>query len=227
MFDNKLTRKLPRYYRYLKEQLEYYETEFVSSEILAKLMGVSPSQIRQDFSRLGYSGFHGKGYDIREILKKVTNLLETDVKKNCILVGAGNLGQSMCKYEAIGESGFILKALFDVNPKIIGLVINGYEVLDVDHLEGYIKDNDIKAAFLCTPKNVDAALIKTLYGHGVKAFLVFSPIILEEIFKDGIPGDLIIENVHIDDNIKLLSYKIKLNGQYDSINNKNVINITL
>ena len=202
--DIKLIRKLPRYYRYLKEQMEV-GVKIISSNDLADLMRVSPSQVRQDFNRLGYNGFHAVGYNIELLLNKIVEFMELDKKKKAIIIGAGNLGQSLCRYHEISESGLELMALFDINPKIVGLVIDGkYKVHDMDELEDYIKANDIKTAFICTTAESTLKALQMSYSYGVKSFLLFSPVLF------GVPEDAIIENVHIDDNIKLISYKLSL-----------------
>ena len=38
----------------------------------------------------------------------------------------------------------MIKGMFDINPKLIGLVIRGIEIRSVDDLEGFIKEQEIQ-----------------------------------------------------------------------------------
>ena len=64
------------------------------------------------------------------------------------MIGAGNLGQAIANYNGFKNAGFEIKALFDVNPKIIGLKIRDFEILDSDYLEDFIRENNIDIAIL-------------------------------------------------------------------------------
>ena len=203
MKNTKFIRKLPRYYRYLKEQFEFGK-EYISSTELAELMNISPSQIRQDFNKLYYTGYHGIGYNIKGLLQEIERIFDLKTRKNLIIVGAGNLGQTLCNYKEIYNCGFEIKALFDVNPKVVSLVINGIKVYDVDKMEELIKKENITTAILSTPMEVTQKVAKNLYSYGVRTFLNFNPVFFD------LPSDVVIENVHIDDNLMMLSYKNKL-----------------
>ena len=66
-----------------------------------------------------------------------------------IIVGAGNLGQALANYQSFNEDyGYKVMALFDVNPKLIGISVRGVKVLDTDELENFIKTHGIKIAAL-------------------------------------------------------------------------------
>ena len=203
MMDFKLVMKLPRYYRYLKEQLEL-GSKYASSGTLGKLMGISPSQIRQDFNRLLFNGYHGVGYDIVGLLQKIEEILDLKTPKNLIIIGAGNLGQTLCNNQYLAFCGFTIKALFDVNPRLVGLVIKGLKVYDVGELESYIIRENITAAILSVPSDANVMMIRELYSFGVKTFLNFNTITCD------LPEDIAIENVHIDDHLMMLSYKNKI-----------------
>lgn len=198
--DKHLIRKLTRYYRYLNEQKLLGET-VISSNKLAKLMNISPSQVRQDFNRLMYEGYHGVGYNIDAILTNISELLNFAHKKNLIIVGAGNLGQSLCGYSSLSECGFVVKAFFDINPRLENAVINGVSVYPMSKIEEYIKRENISAAILSLPTAATKGVAHELYSYGVRLFLNFNPVFFD--FGD----DVYIENVHMDDNIMMLSYK--------------------
>lgn len=63
-------RRLPRYYRHLDD---LYRTGMVriSSSALAKSMGLTASQIRQDLSCFGGFGQQGYGYNVKRLRSEV------------------------------------------------------------------------------------------------------------------------------------------------------------
>lgn len=199
-YPRNLIRKLPRYYRYLNEQKQFGK-EYISSNELAGLMGISPSQVRQDFNRLLYNGYHGVGYNIQTILEQITELLDLKTTKNTIIIGAGNLGQSLSSYGELKNCGFEIKAFFDVNPKLTGAVINGIKVHDMERLHDYIVQENIVAAVLALPTDGTSEIARRMNDYGVTMFLNFNPVYFE------FENNAYIENVHIDDNLMMLSYK--------------------
>ena len=76
-----VVKRLPMYYRYLKD-LERNNQMFISSTELAKLMGLTASQVRQDVNAFGGEGRQGCGYPVIEMRKYIGKLLgKTTVKK--------------------------------------------------------------------------------------------------------------------------------------------------
>ena len=133
-------RRMPRYYRYLGELLES-GVERISSGDLSKLMKVTASQIRQDLNNFGGFGQQGYGYNVEELYNEIGKILGCNKIYNSILIGAGNLGQAIANYGGFGKAGFEIKALFDANPKMIGLKIRDIEVLDSENLENFLENN--------------------------------------------------------------------------------------
>ena len=67
-------RRLPRYHRYLGELLRDGRLRISSAE-LSKIMGVTASQIRQDFNCFGGFGQQGYGYNVKYLHGKISELL--------------------------------------------------------------------------------------------------------------------------------------------------------
>ena len=63
--SNSVIRRLPRYYRFLGE-LEISGYVRISSRELAEKMGLTASQIRQDFNCFGEFGQQGYGYNVND-----------------------------------------------------------------------------------------------------------------------------------------------------------------
>ena len=193
--------RLPRYYRYLGDLLEA-GVERISSSDLSKKMHVTASQIRQDLNNFGGFGQQGYGYNVKYLYNEIGKILGIDRKHNLIIIGAGNLGQALANYASFERSGFILKSLFDVNPRLEGVTIRGIPVRMVDELEDFLKNNDIEIAALTLPKSKAIEVADILVDNGVKGIWNFAHTDL------SLPKDVVVENVHLSDTLMKLSYNL-------------------
>ena len=175
-------RRLPRYYRYLGELLEN-GVERISSNDLSKRMKVTASQIRQDLNNFGGFGQQGYGY-------------------NVIVVGAGNMGQALANYAAFENRGFILKGIFDVNPRLQGVSIRGVPIRMMDDLKAFVQNNNIDIAVLTIPKEKAIEVANMLVDNGVRAIWNFAHTDL------NLPDNIVVENVHLSESLMQLSYNI-------------------
>ena len=193
--------RLPRYYRYLGELIEE-GVERISSNELSTRMKVTASQIRQDLNNFGGFGQQGYGYNVKYLYAEIAKILGIDLQHNLIIIGAGNLGQAIANYTNFERRGFVIKGMFDINPKLIGLVIRGIEIRSVDDLENFIRDNEIQIAALTIPKTKAPEIADRLVKAGIKAIWNFAHTDL------NLPKDVIVESVHLSDSLMTLSYNI-------------------
>ncbi|EQI76063.1 oxidoreductase, NAD-binding Rossmann fold family protein [Clostridioides difficile Y381] len=195
-------RRLPKYHRYLGDLLDR-DIQRISSKELSDIIGFTASQIRQDLNNFGEFGQQGYGYNVEALHTEIGKILGLDRPYNAVLVGAGNLGQAIANYAGFRKAGFEIKALFDANPRMIGLKIREFEVLDSDTLEDFIKNNNIDIAVLCIPKNGAQEVINRVVKAGIKGVWNFAPLDLE------VPKGVIVENVNLTESLFTLSYLMK------------------
>ena len=195
-------RRLPKYHRYLGDLLDR-DIQRISSKVLSDIIGFTASQIRQDLNNFGGFGQQGYGYNVEALHTEIGKILGLDRPYNAVLVGAGNLGQAIANYAGFRKAGFEIKALFDANPRMIGLKIREFEVLDSDTLEDFIKNNNIDIAVLCIPKNGAQEVINRVVKAGIKGVWNFAPLDLE------VPKGVIVENVNLTESLFTLSYLMK------------------
>lgn len=198
--------RLPRYYRYLGDLVEA-GVERISSNDLSKKMQVTASQIRQDLNNFGGFGQQGYGYNVKYLYTEIGKILGLDKDHNFIIIGAGNLGQALANYASFERNGFILKSLFDVNPRLEGVTIRGIPVRMLDELEGYLQENDIEIAALTLPKSKAEEVADVLVANGIKAIWNFAHTDLT------LPKDVIVESVHLADSLMKLSYNISQHNE--------------
>lgn len=193
--------RLPRYYRYLDE-LRTQKIERISSKELSKMMNVTASQIRQDLNNFGGFGQQGYGYNVQYLYDEISKLLGLDVTHKMVIVGAGNLGQAIANYGNFKNRGFEITALFDKNPELIGKKTVDAEILDIEYLYDYVKENHVEIVALTLPKEPARKVAEKLGECGVKAFWNFAHTDLR------FSGDIIVENVHLSESLMKLTYRI-------------------
>lgn len=200
-------RRMPRYYRYLGELLED-GVERISSNDLSKRMNVTASQIRQDLNNFGGFGQQGYGYNVKFLYEEIGKILGLNQKHNIIVIGAGNLGQALANYGKFEKLGFVITALFDVNPALEGVTVRGIKIHMLDELEDYCKDHVVDIAALTMPKEKADAIANRLVNLGIQAIWNFAHVDLDLIDKN-----VVVENVHLSDSLMQLSYNIVKNKQ--------------
>ena len=192
--------RLPRYYRYLGELMED-GVERISSNELSQKMKVTASQIRQDLNNFGGFGQQGYGYNVKYLHTEIAKILGIDRQHNLIIIGAGNLGQALANYANFKKHGFVIKGMFDINPRLIGLVVRGVEIRGVDDLEKFIVENEVQMAALTIPKTKAPEIADRLVKAGIKAIWNFAHVDLV------VPDDVVVENVHLSESLMRLSYR--------------------
>ena len=200
--SNAIIRRLPRYRRYLGH-LQAKGIKKVSSNELSEMIGYTASQIRQDLNTFGEFGQQGYGYEVDKLYKEINKILGLDREYKTVVVGVGNLGQAITNYTYYYKIGFNIIGLFDVNPRIVGNVINDVEVLDSADLEDYCKREKIDIGIICVNRENAQKVADALVAGGVKGIWNFAPIDL------NIPDDVALESVHLSDSLHALSFMIK------------------
>ena len=194
--------RLPRYYRYLEELMEQ-GLERISSNELSKRMKLTASQIRQDLNNFGGFGQQGYGYRIQKLHDEIARILSLDEEHSMILVGAGHLGQALANYSNFQKRGFLLRAVFDVKPELIGTEVAGLKVLPMEELERVIEESEPRLAALCVPKDAALPLAERLVSLGIKGIWNFAPVDLE------LPEQVVVENVHLSESLMRLAYRMR------------------
>ncbi|MDI9476279.1 MAG: redox-sensing transcriptional repressor Rex [Natronincolaceae bacterium] len=194
-----VVRRLPKYHRYLKDLLDK-EVYRISSKELGKLIGFTASQIRQDLNCFGGFGQQGYGYNVEELYKEISRILGLNKNYNIIIIGAGNLGQAIANYTGFGKLGFELLALFDIDPRLIGMKIKGIPVLNMDKLDEFISEHGVDIAIVCAPKDFAQEITDKLNKKNVRGIWNFAPADL------NVAEGIIVENVNLSESLLTLSY---------------------
>lgn len=198
--SNNVIRRLPRYLRKLDELIAS-DTERISSGELGRQMGLTPSQIRQDFSCFGEFGQQGYGYNVAALRQEIAHILGMDNDYTGVLVGTGRIGQSLIENFDFNRFGFRLVSAFDIRPELVGTEIAGVPILSSATLTDFVREHGIDMAILSVDRGRAQTITDQLIGAGVKAIWNFTD-------REVDPGrsGVIIENIHFSDSLLALSY---------------------
>ena len=194
-------RRLPGYYRHLKE-LEKEGITQISSQELGKRMELTASQIRQDINCFGGFGRQGFGYSVAELCAHIEHVLGIDHEQTMMIVGAGNIGRALALSDSFFQSGFRTVAIFDNDPKKMGTAIGSLTVQDVTQIPGYLAEHGADICVLAVPVNQGQKAADEMYQYGIRAFWNFVPMDLK------LPDDAVLVNVHLEEGLQILSFRM-------------------
>ena len=194
-------KRMPKYYRYLGELVKN-DVDRISSKELGEKIGFTASQIRQDLNNFGDFGQQGCGYNVKELHNQIGAILGVGKEYNAVLIGAGNIGQAIANYSRFTDIGLGITAIFDANPKLVGMRIRDVEIKDIDELKGYLEENHIDMGILCVPRINAQKVCDVLVNGGVRGIWNFAPIDLH------VPETVKVENVHLSESLLTLVYQM-------------------
>jgi redox-sensing transcriptional repressor len=169
--------RLPVYLRAL-QHMQSEAKLTTSSQELGERVGVSAAQIRKDLSQFGEFGKQGTGYNIGFLVAKLQEILHLQQVWDMAVVGMGDMGHAVARYQGFADKGFRVVMLFDDDPRKVGTQVGNFVVRDAANMIAEIREAKIQVAMVCVPANVAQAVAKQLVEAGVKAILNYAPISL-------------------------------------------------
>jgi redox-sensing transcriptional repressor len=200
--SNAVIKRLPRYFRYLRELIRN-DISRISSKELSEKMNVTASQIRQDLNCFGGFGQQGYGYNVNNLYSEISTILGTDRGYTAIIVGIGNLGKALANNQLFAKRGVKITGLFDTSEDVIGTEVGGHIVLNYSEIESFLKENKTDIAVLTVPKNKGKEVAEKLAQCGIRGFWNFSNMELS-LSEYNVK----IENIHLGDTLMTLCYEI-------------------
>ena len=194
-------RRLPRYFRYLRELIREGKSRISSGE-MSERMGVTASQIRQDLNCFGGFGQQGYGYNVNYLYARICELLGVGAGIRAIIIGSGDLGRALVRSPMFEKRGVDIVSMFDVNPALIGRTVGDVTVRSMDELEEICREIPINMAVLTLPKEHVDEVVERLLACGIRGLWNFTS-------KDlDVGDDVVVENVHLGDSLMSLNYQL-------------------
>jgi redox-sensing transcriptional repressor len=191
--------RLPVYLRAL-QQLSEKGIMTTSSQELGEIIGISAAQIRKDISQFGEFGKQGTGYSIPFLIERLRDILKVDRVWEVVIIGMGDIGHALARYNGFANRGFHINMVFDNDPEKIGQKVGEYEVFDTATLTEKVKQNKIKIAMLTAPASSAQEITDLLVKAGIKAILNYAPISL------NVPGGVRVQYIDPVTHLQRMTY---------------------
>lgn len=203
-------KKLPgktveRLSEYRRTLLGYLEegNNYIYSHELAGLLHITAVQVRRDLMLIGYTSVLKKGYDVKELIKTIGEIIDSEEGQNVAVVGIGNLGRAITSYFKGKRSKLNIVASFDNDPQKINRVISGVRCYPMEEMEEVIKANRISITILTVPPTFARMIAEEVIKHGIKGILNFTTVSL------NMPPNVHLEEYDMITSLEKVAYFVK------------------
>ncbi len=173
----------------------------VSSNEIGAQMGLTASQIRQDFNCFGGFGQQGYGYNVPKLRDQLAEILGMHQTNTAVIVGAGHFAHALLHNFKFGNCGVQLLAAFDILPTVVGTSIAGVPIRHIDTLEDYIQKHEVDIVILTLPSNKAEEMAKRAANAGVRGIWNLTNEALPPM-----PNGVLTESMHLSDSLLTLNY---------------------
>ena len=199
----------------------------MSSDELAAVCGVNSAKLRKDLSYVGSHGIRGVGYEVGPLLRHLESTLGLTHRQSVALVGIGNLGHALAGYGGFGGRGFPVTALFDVDPDLVGIKINGIVVDHVRDIPQICRERDVTIGMIATPGPAAQGACDLLVRAGVSCILNFAPVVLQ------VPEQVEVRKVDLAVELQILAFHVArrhlagltVTSRLDAVNGHAVVSV--
>jgi redox-sensing transcriptional repressor len=176
---------------------------YVFSHDMAAMLHITAVQVRRDLMLIGYSSVLRKGYDVKELISTIGNIIDSDEGINVAIIGIGNLGRAVTSYFRGKRSKLNMVASFDNDPQKVNKVISGVKCYHIQDMEQIIKELNIRIAILAVPADYAKSTCETVVRYGIKGILNFTTIAL------NVPSGVYLEEYDMITSIEKVAYFVK------------------
>lgn len=199
--SEKVINRLTLYHCILQDFITKGE-EYISSKQIATLLNIDDSQVRKDINILNNSGKSRVGYIVKELKTSIEKTLGFSKTKKAFIIGAGNLGMALAKYDNFTSYGLNILALFDNNETKIGKEINSKKILNIEELPKFATEHSVEIAILTVPGKYAQKTAEFITKSNIKYIWNFTPTVLE------VPSGIQVWNENLMGNFLQFTYNI-------------------
>lgn len=193
--------RLPIYLRALQSMSEK-GMRTTSSQELGEYVGISAAQIRKDISQFGEFGKQGTGYSVLFLIDKLREILKVNRMWDVAVIGAGDVGHALARYQGFRDRGFRVVMVFDNDPGKIGQKTGDFTVEDTADVVERIRAAHVKVAMISVPAASAQDVADKLVQAGVKAILNYAPVSL------SVPAHVHVQHIDPATHLQRMTYYI-------------------
>ena len=172
----------------------------VSSVELAEMAGVNAANVRKDLSYLHAHGTRGVGYQVDHLIGEISLVLGGGVPSPVVIVGIGNLGRALSRYDGFVAGGFPVAGLVDADPTVVGKRIGGRTVRPVAELADVVAESGCTVGIIATPAAAAQEVADHLVAAGILSVLNFAPSVVQ------VPDHVDLRQVDLATELRILGY---------------------
>jgi redox-sensing transcriptional repressor len=139
---------------------------------------------RSSNPQFGEFGKQGTGYNIEFLVENLCHILKVDRVWDVAVIGAGDIGSALARYQGLSDRGFRVTMVFDSDANKIGTQIGPFIVQDSTRLVEMIQQAGVQVAMLAVPAAQAQLVTDELVKAGVRAILNYAPLNLN--VPDGV-----------------------------------------
>lgn len=198
-------RRLPWYLSNVK-LLKQRGERFVSSTQISKETNIDASQIAKDLSYVNISGRTRVGYEVDALIAVLEDFLGFTNLHKAFLFGVGSLGGALLRDSGLSHFGLEIVAAFDVNPDLVGTVLNGIPIFHSDEFERKMEEYRVNIGVLTVPIEIAQSITDKMVAGGIKAVWNFTP------FRIRVPEDIVVQNTSLYAHLAVMFNRLNFNG---------------
>lgn len=193
--SDKIIGRLTLYHSILEDYAQK-DIDIISSPQIAFLLNIDDSQVRKDLNCLKNTGKSRVGYLVKDLTHSIEKTLGISKTKNAVIIGAGNLGRALAKYDNFESYGLHVGALFDNDSKKIGSKIDNKNIYDISDLKKRVHSDNIEIAILTVPWVSAQEVANIIAETEIKYIWNFTPKVLKpiegiHILNENLMGNLL------------------------------------
>lgn len=195
VFSGKVINRITLYHCILTDYISK-NIEFISSPQIAGLLKIDDSQVRKDINLLNNIGKCRVGYVVKDLKESIERTLGFKTPKDAFIIGAGNLGSALAKYDNFLNYGFKVLALFDNDTLKVGMKVNEKEIFHTSKLPNMAEKFSVEIAILTVPREYAQSTVDFLVKSNIKYIWNFAPAVLSvpegiQIWNENLMGNFL------------------------------------
>jgi redox-sensing transcriptional repressor len=190
-------------YRRLLDNYPKGDEVYIFSHHLARMLNLTPVQVRRDLMLIGLSGNHRKGYNIKELVKLISQTIDSKEGHNIALVGMGNLGRAVTRFIKKNETHMNIVAGFDIDDAKLDDTVEGVPCYHVSRIKEHIRKLGVDIIILTTSAESAQNIADIVIQSGVKGILNFTSVHLD------VPKDIYLKDYDIITSLEEIGFFIK------------------
>lgn len=199
---HKTIERLSQYRRALLMVHASGKTHIFSHEI-AKIIHITAVQVRRDIMLIGYTGTLRKGYNVKELIDLIGEIIDSEMIIRVCVIGVGNLGRAMINYFSGKRTKLLIVGVFDSNTEKVGKKYSGVTCYDIEQIDEIVRKEEIKIAIMTVPADQGQVTADRLVKAGIKGILNYAP------KSVSVPKDVYLEEYDMITSLEKVAFFVK------------------